>query len=188
VLIGDINDSFGVSAPLADPDASELETANALIGGALNLLQLPMVLSNDALALATNSISEALPSLPAATLGALHLGIPHLHLHPPALPIPLPSFGPVLLSGSVSVLIHGLPAARAGDIGFSLLCGSFCPMFEVFTGSSKVFVTGQRAARMFDLTLHCTPGGPIVKAGMTMAKAGAAAMGGFSIASEVLDA
>jgi hypothetical protein len=31
-------------------------------------------------------------------------------------------------------------------------------MFEIFTGSSKVFIGGARAARMVDITVHCKPG------------------------------
>ena len=60
-------------------------------------------------------------------------------------------------SGSITVLLGGLPAARAGDIGLAITCGSLAPPFEVFTGSSNVFIGGARAARMLDLTKHCNP-------------------------------
>jgi uncharacterized Zn-binding protein involved in type VI secretion len=65
--------------------------------------------------------------------------------------------GPIVLGCSVQVLINYLPAARVGDIGFSPTCGGFFPMFEIFTGSSKVFIGGMRAARMLDTTMHCWP-------------------------------
>lgn len=100
--------------------------------------------------------------LPAAMLGDLHVGTPHAHSHPPSLvppapPVPLPSIGSVMLSGAVTVLIGGVPAARAGDVGLAVTCGSFMPAFLIVTGSSSVFVGGGRAARMGDLTIHCNP-------------------------------
>ncbi|WP_216669251.1 PAAR domain-containing protein, partial [Corallococcus exiguus] len=98
-------------------------------------------------------------------------------VHPvPAPPIPLPSIGAVMLSGCVSVLINGLPAARAGDVGLAVTCGSFMPPLEIFTGSSKVFIGGSRAARMGDITKHCTPSaGGMSKLAKVMAAAGLAA-------------
>ncbi|MCA9609131.1 MAG: PAAR domain-containing protein [Myxococcales bacterium] len=101
--------------------------------------------------------------MPAAQLGALHVGMPHGHTHPPSLvppnpvPVPLPSLGSVMLSGAVTVLIGGVPAARAGDIGLAPTCGSIAPAFLIVTGSSSVFIGGGRAARMGDLTIHCNP-------------------------------
>ncbi|WAS94523.1 DUF6531 domain-containing protein [Nannocystis punicea] len=132
-----------------------LATATRLIGGSLALLQMPVDLVNAGFAVATAPLANLVPPLPAATLTALHLGTPHLHSHPPAMPTPLPSFGPVMLGGCASVLINGVPAARAGDLGMSVTCGSLAPPFEVMTGSSKVFIGGARAARMLDITRHC---------------------------------
>lgn len=128
-------------------------------GRAINLL-------NTGFATATNSIAKALPSFPAAHLLSPALGIPHAHVaHPPSGPPPVPPtpmipFGPVMLGTCVQVLINGLPAARCGDIGFNPTCCGLPPMFEVFTGSSKVFIGGSRAARMLDITFHCKPTPP----------------------------
>jgi hypothetical protein len=65
--------------------------------------------------------------------------MPHAHNHPPNLtppnpvPVPVPGTGPVIaipyVSGAVSTFIEGRPAARCGDMGLSLLCGGFFPMF-----------------------------------------------------------
>jgi RHS repeat-associated protein len=110
----------------------------------------------------TAPIAALFPALPALTLGALHIGLPHTHTHPPSLvppapPIPLPSLGAVLAPGCVNVLIGGIPAARCGDIGMAVTCGSLAPPFEIATGSSNVFIGGRRAARLGDLTKHCQP-------------------------------
>src|SRR5690606_26229059 len=69
----------------------------------------------------------------------------------------LPSIGMLVGSGAISVLGGGLPLARAGDIGISVTCGSLAPPFEVYTGSSNVFVGGARAVRILDITKHCNP-------------------------------
>ncbi|CAM2005228.1 RHS repeat-associated core domain-containing protein [Acanthopleuribacter pedis] len=117
---------------------------------------------NEGFAVATNAIAEALPSFPAATFGNMALGMPHAHiLHPPSgplpiPPIPLPSLGPIMLGNCVQVLINGKPAARAGDIGLGPTCCGLPPFYEIFTGSSKVFIGGSRAARVTDVTMHCT--------------------------------
>jgi uncharacterized Zn-binding protein involved in type VI secretion len=131
-----------------------------------------------AFATLTAPIAAAFPSMPAATLLGMHLGPPHTHTHPPSLvppapPVPLPSFGMLLASGSVAVLVGGMPAARAGDIGISVTCGSLAPPFEVVTGSSNVFIGGSRAARVLDLTRHCNPM-PMSAFGAAMGAAGAA--------------
>jgi uncharacterized Zn-binding protein involved in type VI secretion len=119
---------------------------------------------DDKLAIATDGISALLPCFPAATIGSLALGVPHAHVaHPPSgpppvPPTPLPPLGPVLLGTCLQVLINCLPAARCGDIGLNPTCCGLPPMFEVFTGSSKVFIGGARAARMgIDITMHCKP-------------------------------
>jgi uncharacterized Zn-binding protein involved in type VI secretion len=128
--------------------------------GAMNLLQ---DMADVGFANLTDPIAAALPSFPAATLGMLYLGIPHAHDHPPSLvppapPIPMPSLGPILLGTSVRVLINGLPAARSGDIGLAPTCCGLAPFFQIFTGSSNVFIGGARAARMLDICIACGKG------------------------------
>lgn len=160
-------DTFGDSPPGTPPGPSNpVKAVSDVAGGIMGMINLPLDLINTGIAVSTNFISQALPSFPAATLGALYVGIPHGHVHPPSLippatvPVPLPSLGPVTLGTCVTVLISGLPAARAGDIGFAPTCGGFYPVFEVFTGSSKVFIGGGRAARMLDMCKACQPAGP----------------------------
>ena len=70
---------------------------------------------------------------------------------------------------SVQVQINGKPAARCGDLGINPTCCGLPPIFEVFTGSSNVFIGGKRAARALDITYHCKPTG-----GDDAAKRGAA--------------
>nr|WP_255216697.1 RHS repeat-associated core domain-containing protein [Pseudenhygromyxa sp. WMMC2535] len=84
-------------------------------------------------------------------------------------------------AGSMAVLGCGMPLARAGDMGISVTCGSLAPPFEVFTGSSNVFVGGARAARLLDITKHCDPTtmGPF---GIAMGIAGVAAGAAGAIA------
>ncbi|WP_437577381.1 RHS repeat-associated core domain-containing protein [Sorangium sp. So ce887] len=188
VLVGDINNAAAPFQSLSDPEASDLDKANAVIGGTLSAVMTPITLMNDGFALATRDIAKLFPPLPAATLGMLHLGIPHMHTHPPAMPIPLPSFGPVALAGCASVLINGMPAARAGDLGISLLCGTLAPPFEVFTGSSKVFFGGARAARTLDLTMHCMPGAGAAKATSSLSKVVSVGGGVIGVGAQVLDA
>lgn len=135
------------------------------LGGVLGVVGAPQMLID--VAIAANPVGVALaaacPAMPAMTLGAMHLGLPHGHTHPPSLvppnpvPIPLPSIGTVLGAGAITVMINGMPAARAGDIGIAVTCCSLAPPFEIFTGSSNVFIGGARAARMADITLHCNP-------------------------------
>ena len=161
------------------------------------------------IAYATDAISALLPAMPAAFLLSPALGVPHAHyLHPPSgppplPPIPLPPFGPVLLGTCVQVLINKLPAARCGDIGINPTCCGLPPMFEIFTGSSKVFIGGTRAARAFmDITMHCTPVPPeereaemaakvvskasvFAKIGKAVSKAAEAAEKGLNVANQV---
>jgi len=178
-------------APFEAPPEGEsvVQAATRLVTGAMGLLSLPGDLANTGLAMATAGLAKLLPSFPAATMLCPHLGIPHLHVHPPAMPFPLPSFGVLLIGGCQSVHVNGVPAARAGDLGISITCGSLAPPFEVFTGSSKVFFGGGRAARMFDITKHCQPTVPVSRIPI-----GALAMGALSLAigaagvSQTLDA
>ena len=185
VLVGDLNDAAAPFQDLSDPNESDLHKANAVIGGTLGAIQAPVTLLNDGFALLTHDIAKLFPALPAATLGMMHLGTPHTHTHPPssippAPPIPLPSLGPVLLAGCASVLINGIPAARAGDLGLAISCGTFSPPFEVSTGSSNVFIGGARAARIGDITKHCQP--PDVAGTATGPIAKTIAVGGKALA------
>ncbi|MEL7466872.1 MAG: toxin glutamine deamidase domain-containing protein [Pseudomonadota bacterium] len=106
------------------------------------------------------------PALPAVRVTDQAIGLPHAHMHPPNLippsptPIPLPSAGPIIpipfISGAGSVLINNLPAARCGDMGLGIWCGGYFPMYEIFLGSSSVWLEGARAARVaVDITKHC---------------------------------
>ena len=139
--------------------------AQSYIGMVTGALGLPLELMNTGFALATDGVAAMLPSQPAAFLGCMYIGPPHGHLHPPSLippaptPIPLPSIGLVLLGTCVKVLIANRPAARAGDIGLAPTCCGTTPLFEIKTGSSKVFIGGMRAARMGDICVECLPGG-----------------------------
>jgi len=62
--------------------------------------------------------------------------------------------GPILPPGCPTVLIGGLPAARATD-----LCTCVGPPDSIVMGSTKVLIGGLPAARMGDPTAH---GGVIV--------------------------
>jgi uncharacterized Zn-binding protein involved in type VI secretion len=105
------------------------------------------------------------PRFPALRVGDLAVGLPHAHAHPPnwippAPPVPLPSVGPVIkipiLSGANAVFINGQPAARCGDMGIGVWCGGYFPLYEIFLGSSHVWIEGSRAARLgIDITKHC---------------------------------
>jgi uncharacterized Zn-binding protein involved in type VI secretion len=110
----------------------------------------------------TAPIAAVFPSLPAATMTSLYVGIPHAHAHPPSLippapvGVPLPSLGPIVLGNCIRVVLSGKPAARAGDIGVAPTCGGIAPYFKVFLGSSNVFIGGKRAARITDMVRVCT--------------------------------
>jgi len=105
------------------------------------------------------------PAFPAVRIMDTDIGLPHAHSHPPNLippapPVPLPSAGPVIpipyVSGAGTVLINGMPAGRCGDMGMGIWCGGYFPMFEIFLGSSSVWIEGARAARIgVDITKHC---------------------------------
>lgn len=127
------------------------------IGNVLGKLNAPVDFINEGIANLTNGISKALPSFPAATLGSLVVGLPHGHPHPPSFGVPIPPIGAIALGCCVTVLIGGMPAARCGDLGLSPTCLGYVPGFEIFTGSSKVFIGGSRAARAIDVTMHCWP-------------------------------
>lgn len=105
------------------------------------------------------------PAFPAVRVTDMAVGLPHAHNHPPNLvppapPVPLPSAGPVIpipyVSGAATVLVNNLPAARCGDMGLGIWCGGYFPMYEIFLGSSSVWLEGARAARLaIDITKHC---------------------------------
>ncbi len=161
-----VNRSASPFQNLNQPNVSAFAKAQGVVGAVAGLASAPTDFLNNAFARATSGISKALPSFPAATMGAMVVGMPHTHTHPPSLippapPIPLPAIGSVL-TGCVSVLINGMPAARSGDFGIAPTCGAITPVFTIFTGSSKVFIGGSRAARMLDITRQC---GPPPKAG-----------------------
>jgi uncharacterized Zn-binding protein involved in type VI secretion len=151
-----------IKEPLPNPLKNPAKCVSSLAGKVQGALSLPADLINNGVAAATNFISDMLPKFPAARLTSLYIGIPHAHAHPPSLippapPIPLPSIGMVMLGTSVKVLMGGLPAARAGDIGLAPTCCGFAPFFTIFLGSSKVFIAGTRAARVTDICTACTP-------------------------------
>lgn len=62
--------------------------------------------------------------------------------------------GPILPPGGVTVMIGGLPAARATD-----LCTCVGPPDVIAAGSTKVLIKGLPAARVLDSTAH---GGMII--------------------------
>jgi hypothetical protein len=170
------------SAPPAESEPQHSNPARAVqefVSAPLAIADAAMNQLNTGFGRLTQGIAQALPSFPAARLfGDLVFGWPHYHMHPPNLvppapPIFLPSIGPVICAGAVNVLINGLPAARCGDVGFGAWCGGFYPLFEVFTGSSHVFIGGARASRMLiDFTRHCLPPFLSGKKGVDAAKKG----------------
>ena len=180
---------------LKNPDVGAFEKAQAVVGAVAGLASAPTDFANQAFAGATNSISQALPSFPAAVIGGLVMGMPHTHTHPPSLippapPIPLPAIGSIM-TGCPTVLICGMPAARSGDYGIAPTCGALTPVFEIMTGSSKVFIGGERAARMLDITRQCAPpagggGGAAAGAAAGAAKAASAVGKAVSAAQKVV--
>jgi RHS repeat-associated protein len=154
-----------VAAPFQQGPDPALGTAGAVAhwtGAALGVVGAVQNIVDTGVAALTAPLAKLWPSQPAVTLGVLHVGTPHTHVHPPSLvppapPIPLPSLGMLVGSGAVTVLVSGMPAARAGDVGIGVTCGTLAPPFEVYTGSSNVFIGGARAARAGDITKHCNP-------------------------------
>jgi len=175
------------SAPVATPPSKPTNVLHTIAGGIGAVVGAPMMAvdaMNTAFAGATNVIANALPAFPAAHMGSLVVGAPHAHVaHPPSgpppvPPTPMPVIGTILFGCSVQVLINGKPAARCGDLGLNPTCCGLPPIFEVFTGSSNVFIAGARAARMTDITYHCKPVPP----------AGAAARGAVVAAKTAMSA
>ena len=88
--------------------------------------------------------------LPAARVSDMHV----CPMVTPGTP-PIPHVGgPVLPPGAVTVLIGGLPAARATD-----MCTCVGPPDVIMKGSATVLISSLPAARMGDMTAH---GGTIV--------------------------
>ena len=166
-----------MTLPAASPPAEPARPQNALhtASNAINtVIGAPMMALdslNEGFANATSSISAAFPEFPAATMGSIAFGAPHAHIsHPPSIippsptVFPFPPVGPITLGCCIQVMINGKPAARAGDIGMSPTCMGIIGMYEVKTGSSKVFIGGGRAARQNDLSHHCTFADPTKRA------------------------
>jgi len=175
--------------PAAADKPNPARDVQQFVGNAMSVVSAPVDALNLGLAKATLSLVQMLPKFPAARLfGDIVFGWPHSHPHPPSMGFPLPSLGPVICAGAVSVLINGLPAARTGDLGFGVWCGGYFPIFEVQTGSSHVFIGGARPARMLiDFTRHCMPGTPgfnKLGAAMMLFSAG---MGALGVASSLID-
>jgi uncharacterized Zn-binding protein involved in type VI secretion len=178
----------------AAAQVTEAEGALATVGAAMGTLTA-----------AEQAISAPLaaipfPRFPALRITDLAIGLPHAHAHPPNLippapPVPLPSTGPVIkipiLSGANAVFMNGLPAARCGDIGLGIWCGGYFPLYEIFLGSSHVWIEGSRAARLgVDITKHCVfttprpsdpPMGPMV--GTTITGSANVLIGGIPLPS-----
>src|SRR5262245_11116266 len=152
------------------PPPNPASAVQSFVGEVMSEAFKPLDLLNLGAAKLTNALANALPSFPAVRLFRdLVLGWPHSHPHPPTFGFPLPSIGPVIVAGAVNVLINGLPAARCGDIGIGAWCGGYFPLFEVFTGSSHVFIGGARPARqLIDFTKHCLPSAPGGASKLTM--------------------
>lgn len=87
---------------------------------------------------------------PAARVGDMHV----CPMVTPGVP-PIPHVGgPILPPGAITVLIGGVPAARATD-----MCTCVGPPDVIAKGSTGVMIGGLPAARMGDITAH---GGTIV--------------------------
>lgn len=93
---------------------------------------------------------------------------PHCHapIHP-AGPVPTPTPHPAMplaiMKGWATVLINGLPAARATDITAPCMLAGCIPAGPgmILKGSSTVLIGGLPAARMGDETLHASCVAPI---------------------------
>ncbi len=152
-------------APFAQaPPPNPVGATAHYIGAVMGVLGLVEQFQYVGLAALSAPIAAIVPPQPCMTLTSMGLGIPHAHTHPPSLvppapPCPLPSLGAIALPGALSVLVGGLPAARAGDVGMILTCVSFGPPCEILLGSSNTFFGGSRAARIgTDIFFHDNPG------------------------------
>jgi uncharacterized Zn-binding protein involved in type VI secretion len=164
--------------------ARVLRAAQGTIGGIMGGLGLAKEALDVGFANLTAPLAAIAPSLPSATITSPYLGTPHAHpTHPPSgpppvPPTPCPSFGMTLLGVSPRVLINSMPAARVEDIGLAPTCMGIPPAwFQIKTGSSNVFIGGNRAARLGDICKACKniPEPPSIPAGKVMAAIGKAA-------------
>ena len=156
-----------------DPEKGTLGQVENGIGAVMGVVGAPFQLLDTGFAMITAPLASMMPAFPAATLMMPHLGPPHAHGHPPSLvppapPVPLPSIGTIMVGGAVTVLIGGVPAARAGDIGMAPTCVGLFPFFDIFTGSSNTWIGGARAARQMDITWHCNPASAMNMIGKVM--------------------
>jgi RHS repeat-associated protein len=195
---GAVNDSVSAQlSALGDSagDISEAQGALATVGASFAFL------TGVEQMLSTYLSLIPFPAFPAIRILDMDVGLPHAHSHPPNLtppnpvPVPLPSTGPVIpipiLSGATQTLINGMPAARCGDMGLGIWCGGYFPMYEVFLGSSNVWIEGARAGRIAcDITKHCIfttpkpsdlPIGPMI--GLTCSSSGNVMIGGVPMPS-----
>ncbi len=148
-------DAVKASAAKVGTAEGGLATFGAVMGTLQSLEQM--------LSMAVSAIP--FPAFPAIRILDMDVGLPHAHAHPPNLippapPVPLPSTGPIIpipfVSGANKTLLNMMPAARCGDMGLGIWCGGYFPMYEVFLGSSSVWIEGNRAARLaVDITKHC---------------------------------
>lgn len=174
------------------PEQGKAGVVAAGITGALGIINAPAAFVDHAVSAGISAGLDALglsglfPAAPIARLGiSMHIGTPHGHPHPPSFGVPLPSVGVAFLSGSASVLVNGLPALRAGDVGLGLTCGTLAPPFEIVTGASGVYFGGSRVARLgLDMTMHCNPAKPMGAFSIGMGIAGAVA-GAAGVAAQV---
>jgi RHS repeat-associated protein len=181
-----------------DPARGSLGVVEHDIGAVMGVVGAPFQVLDTGFAMVTAPIAALFPSLPAAFLTVPHLGTPHGHLHPLSLtppsptPVPLPSIGTVMLAGCVSVLISGIPAARASDVGLAPTCFGFGPIFDIWFGSSNTWIGGSRAARMGDVTRHCNPASAMNAFGKAMGAigvvAGAVSAGASAAAGQAIQA
>lgn len=146
------------------PPPHPVATAAHYVSAVMGVIGLFEQVQYVGIAALTAPLAAVMPPLPVQTLGAMAMGIPHTHVHPPsttppAPPVPMPSLGAVALPGALNVLAGGIPIARAGDVGLIATCVSFGVPFEIMLGSSNTLVGGNRAARMGpDIFFHDNPG------------------------------
>src|SRR6476646_7709298 len=169
----------------AQQAVAKARAVQSVVSGVLGGIGVVGDMINAGFANLTAPIAKVFPSLPAATITMMYVGVPHTHSHPPSLippapPVPLPSLGTVMLGTSVRVLINGMPAARCGDIGIAPTCCGLAPFFQIKTGSSNTFIGGNRAARVMDVCQVCAAADERksnIDAGKVMGAIGAAARG-----------
>ena len=132
-----------------------IDSIAGVAGVVMGAISLPGQILDTAVASLSSAIMPPGMGFPAACAGTtLQIGVPHTHLPPPSPPIP--SVGDAVGPGCLMVLINGMPALRAGDVGLAPTCLS-PGVFEIITGSASVFINGKRAARAMDMTRVCNP-------------------------------